>query len=62
MLSLSTFGFPALRALRISRHLQYVAADDALLRSEDMGERLTEPEVLEALEERGMCVSISCLL
>ncbi|KAI0321091.1 hypothetical protein OF83DRAFT_1101517 [Amylostereum chailletii] len=53
-LSLSTWGPPHLRIRRVERHLQGIAADDALLTSEGMGERLTQPELIEALEERGI--------
>lgn len=41
---------------RIQRHLLQVAEDDALLLKEDMGKGLTEAELQEALEERGMYV------
>ena len=34
--------------------MQSLIADDALLAKEGMGDRLTHPELLEALEERGM--------
>ncbi|KAA1474262.1 hypothetical protein DENSPDRAFT_840837 [Dentipellis sp. KUC8613] len=53
-LTLSTFGPPGLRRRRIQRHLSSIAADDILLRQENMGNRLTHPELLEALEERGI--------
>ncbi|TFY73621.1 hypothetical protein EWM64_g10391, partial [Hericium alpestre] len=44
----------ALCGWRIQRRLSAIAADDALLKLEGMGERLTAPELLEALEERGI--------
>jgi len=34
--------------------MRAIVADDALLVKEGMGDRLTHPELLEALEERGM--------
>jgi LETM1 and EF-hand domain-containing protein 1 len=34
--------------------MQSIVADDALLVKEGMGHRLTHPELLEALEERGV--------
>ena len=52
--SLSTMGPPFMRRRRLQRHLQAIAADDALLKQEGMGDRLTRPELLEALEQRGM--------
>ena len=36
--------------------MKLVVADDALLVKEGLGDRLTHPELLEALEERGMYV------
>ncbi|KAI0063701.1 hypothetical protein BV25DRAFT_1801777 [Artomyces pyxidatus] len=57
MLSISTMGPSPLRATRVAKHLRAIAADDALLVQEGMGERLTHPELLEALEERGIIVS-----
>ncbi|KAI0051260.1 hypothetical protein FA95DRAFT_1485894 [Auriscalpium vulgare] len=54
MLSLSTFGPPPVRLRRLRSHLDKVAHDDALLIKEGMGDRLTQPELLEALEERGI--------
>ena len=39
--------------------MQSIVADDALLAKEGMGDRLTKPELLEALEERGMYVLLS---
>jgi LETM1 and EF-hand domain-containing protein 1 len=36
--------------------MDFVAVDDALLIKEGLGDRLTHPELLEALEERGMYV------
>ncbi|KAI0674838.1 hypothetical protein C8Q78DRAFT_1182760 [Trametes maxima] len=54
VLSLSTFGPPSTRRNRIKKHLQTIAADDALLSREDAGSRLSAREVREALEERGI--------
>jgi LETM1 and EF-hand domain-containing protein 1, mitochondrial len=34
--------------------MKSVVVDDALLAKEGMGDRLTHPELLEALEERGL--------
>ncbi|TFY59212.1 hypothetical protein EVG20_g7874 [Dentipellis fragilis] len=53
-LTLSTVGPAGLHRRRIQRHLTSIAADDVLLRQENMGNRLTHPELLEALEERGI--------
>lgn len=39
--------------------MQSVAADDTLLVGEGLGDRLTHPELLEALGERGMCVCLA---
>jgi LETM1 and EF-hand domain-containing protein 1, mitochondrial len=38
--------------------MKSVVDDDALLVKEGMGDRLTHPELLEALEDRGMCVRL----
>ncbi|KAI0268797.1 hypothetical protein BC834DRAFT_867242 [Gloeopeniophorella convolvens] len=54
LLSLSTWGPQFWRKSRIEHHLKLIAADDALLAKEGMGDRLTHPELLEALEERGI--------
>ena len=54
LLSLSTWGPNFRRRSRIESHMQSIVADDALLVKEGMGDRLTYPELLEALEERGM--------
>ncbi|KAH9046884.1 hypothetical protein EDB84DRAFT_1463972 [Lactarius hengduanensis] len=54
LLSLSTWGPNFRRRSRLERHIQYIVADDALLAKEGMGDRLTHPELLEALEERGI--------
>ncbi|KAH9058808.1 hypothetical protein EDB87DRAFT_1563871 [Lactarius vividus] len=42
------------RRSRLERHMRSIVADDALLAKEGMGDRLTHPELLEALEERGI--------
>ncbi len=44
------------RRWRVERHLKSVVLDDELLVKEGMGDRLTHPELREALWERGMCV------
>ncbi|KAH8995729.1 hypothetical protein EDB92DRAFT_159415 [Lactarius akahatsu] len=54
LLSLSTWGPNFRRRSRLERHMQSIVADDALLAKEGMGDRLTHPELLEALEERGI--------
>jgi LETM1 and EF-hand domain-containing protein 1 len=36
--------------------MKFVIADDLLLVKEGLGDRLTHPELLEALEERGVYV------
>ncbi|KAI9511142.1 hypothetical protein F5148DRAFT_402926 [Russula earlei] len=54
LLSLSTWGPNFRRRGRIERHMKTVVVDDALLVKEGMGDRLTHPELLEALEERGI--------
>ncbi|KAH9083897.1 hypothetical protein EDB83DRAFT_2332008 [Lactarius deliciosus] len=54
LLSLSTWGPSFHRRSRLERHMQSIVADDALLAKEGMGDRLTHPELLEALEERGI--------
>jgi LETM1 and EF-hand domain-containing protein 1 len=65
LLGLSTWGPPPFRRVRIARTLRYLASDDAQLRTEGLGERLTEEELAQALHERGMCVfnhSLVCSL
>ena len=57
-----TLGLKSLPLHRVRRHLDYIAQDDALLLQEGLGERLTDSELREALEERGMYVYISVLL
>jgi len=54
LLSLSSWGPNFRRRSRIERHMQSIVADDASLATEGMGDRLTHPELLEALEERGV--------
>jgi hypothetical protein len=58
VLSLSTFGPPPVRRSRLTRHLQRISQDDALLEQEGLGQRLTLPELQEALDERGLYVMI----
>lgn len=59
MLSLSTLGPPFARRSRLERHLKKLIPDDVLLQREGMGERLTRPELLDALEERGIVATSS---
>ncbi|KAI0000567.1 hypothetical protein BJV77DRAFT_1063946 [Russula vinacea] len=54
LLSLSTWGPNFRRRRRIQKHLGSVIVDDELLTKEGMGDRLTHPELLEALWERGI--------
>ncbi|THG98788.1 hypothetical protein EW026_g3465 [Hermanssonia centrifuga] len=54
LLGHSRFGLPALRLMRIRQDLTFVAKDDALLLREERGARLTDAELREALEERGI--------
>ncbi|KAI0915650.1 hypothetical protein AcW1_003802 [Taiwanofungus camphoratus] len=54
LLSLSTSGPSALRLRRLQRHLAVVAQDDALLKGESLGGKLTKVELRDALEERGL--------
>ncbi|KAF7790297.1 hypothetical protein EIP86_001251 [Pleurotus ostreatoroseus] len=49
-----TFGFSSLRTKRIQRYLTSISQDDALLQQEGFGERLTDAELREALDERGI--------
>jgi LETM1 and EF-hand domain-containing protein 1, mitochondrial len=56
VLSLSTWGPNFNRSWRIERHLKSVVVDDKLLTKEGMGDRMTHPELREALWERGMYV------
>jgi len=53
ILSLSTYGPQVLRLGRIKRSLERLAQDDALLNQEGQDQRLTLPELQEALDERG---------
>lgn len=61
VLSLSTWGLNFNRRWRIERHLKSVVVDDELLTKEGMGDRLTHPELREALWERGMYVFLGAL-
>jgi len=54
LLSQSTWGPNFRRRRRIEHHMKFVAVDDALLIKEGLGDRLTHPELLEALGERGI--------
>ncbi|KAF9792967.1 LETM1-like protein-domain-containing protein [Thelephora terrestris] len=57
VLNLSTFGPPPIRRLRLTRHLRRITQDDTLLEQEGLGQRLTLPELQEALDERGFVTS-----
>lgn len=54
LLALSTLGPNSLRSSRIQRYLASIAADDALLLKEGSGQKLSEADLRDALEERGM--------
>jgi hypothetical protein len=56
VLNLSTFGPSPVRRFRVTRHLRRISQDDALLEQEGLGQRLTLPELQEALDERGLYV------
>ena len=56
-----TYGIKSLLLARVRRHLGNIAQDDALLLQEGLGERLTDSELREALEERGMYAFMSAL-
>jgi hypothetical protein len=45
-----------MRRWRLNKKLKEVVADDAMLRAEGSGERLSETELVEALHDRGMYV------
>lgn len=52
LLGLSTIGIDALRIRRIRHHLNFLAEDDRLLLQDTP--KLSEKELTEALEERGL--------
>lgn len=54
LLRLPSWGPSTLRIRRIRRHLEHLAKDDEVLMREDMGARLTPPELVEALHDRGI--------
>ena len=54
VLRISTMGPDILRRRRLNKHLELVRNDDEMLAKEDMGARLGDSEVVEALEERGI--------
>jgi LETM1 and EF-hand domain-containing protein 1 len=54
LLQLSTVGFSFLRVQRIRRHLQFIERDDELLVQDKLLGHLSEGELNEALEARGM--------
>lgn len=56
MFSLPTWGPAFLHRRRIRNHLVALARDDALLVKENLGSRLKDEELIEALEERGLWV------
>lgn len=57
VLNLSTFGPPPFQRRRLTRYLRRITQDDALLEREGLGQRLTLPELQEALDERGFVTS-----
>ncbi|KZT04608.1 uncharacterized protein LAESUDRAFT_288185 [Laetiporus sulphureus 93-53] len=57
LLSLSTVGPSALLFRRLQKHLAMIADDDALLKREASGSMLSQEELREALEERGIRVT-----
>lgn len=54
LLRLSTAGFNALRIRRIKRHVEFLAIDDQLLLQDGLLGQLSEKDLDQALEERGM--------
>ncbi|KDR75409.1 hypothetical protein GALMADRAFT_268944 [Galerina marginata CBS 339.88] len=52
LLGLSTIGFDALRIRRLRRHLEFITKDDQLLLQDNR--TLSQRELVEALEERGI--------
>lgn len=60
LLRLSTVGIDALRIRRIRKHLDFLAIDDQLLIQDNVLHQLSEKSLEEALEERGMYVSVVC--
>jgi LETM1 and EF-hand domain-containing protein 1 len=54
LLGLTSFGFDALRVYRIKRHLDFLAEDDRFLLQDKP--QLSQGELNQALEERGLCV------
>lgn len=54
VLRISTMGPDILRRRRLNKHMELVRNDDEMLAKEDMGARLGDSEVVQALEERGM--------
>lgn len=58
LLALPTYGPSALRLSRLQQHLASIADDDTLLARESFGQALTQIELRDALEERGMCVPL----
>ncbi|KAJ3753599.1 hypothetical protein EV360DRAFT_53206 [Lentinula raphanica] len=56
LLRLPTFGNDLLRTWRIRRHLHFIQNDDRLLISEKSVDSLSDQDVAQALEERGLYV------
>jgi len=54
LLSLPTRGPTSLRLRRLQRHLESIRTDDMLLQRESLGQRLSQEELRDALEERGL--------
>ncbi|KAF7966326.1 hypothetical protein HWV62_39140 [Athelia sp. TMB] len=57
ILRLATWGPAPMILWRIDKHLKFVAEDDLLLAKEDMGGRLSDRELGNALYERGIIAS-----
>ena len=56
ILALSTSGIDALRFRRLHQRLTAIAEDDVLLKRESLGKFLSQDQLRDALEERGMYV------
>lgn len=56
-MALSTSGIDALRFRRLHQRLTAIAEDDVLLKRESLGRFLSQDQLRDALEERGMYVN-----
>ncbi|KAJ3501663.1 hypothetical protein NLJ89_g9237 [Agrocybe chaxingu] len=54
LLGLSTIGFDALRIRRVRRHLEFITRDDQLLLQDNATHGLSNRQLTEALQERGI--------